>query len=153
MNTLIQVKMGDMHAAHNPTTLQTTGIGSCIVIILYDPIAKVGAMAHAMLPAAPAEPVSSPLRYVPNAIDAMLQELTAMGAHRDRLLAKLIGGAHMFSMYGTGRRGIGAENIASARKKLADENIPIAAEELGGSVGRTASIDLVSGVCSVETKM
>lgn len=42
--------IGEMKVVHNPHQLIIVGLGSCIGLSLYDRIAKVGGMAHIMLP-------------------------------------------------------------------------------------------------------
>lgn len=153
MSEHVVVRMGELHAAHNPCVLQTSGIGSCIAVALYDPVAKVGGLAHAMLPRQPEAGAPSQQRYVPVAVPVLVAEMIKLGAVTERMIAKLVGGAHMFSLYGDANKGIGAENIAAAREALQQQGIPVAGEEVGGSVGRTLTFDLVTGICSVETKM
>lgn len=183
MSDILSVKMGDMRTGHNPGVLATMGVGSCIVIILYDPITRLGGMAHAMLPSKPQKPFevfspernsgdaedsgdaeeslesstslasSSSFKYVDIAIPAMIQELVSAGANRGSLIAKLIGGAHMFALLGDSQRGIGMQNLEAARRILAEQRIPVNGEETGGTVGRNVRFDVSTGVCQVETKM
>ena len=54
----IEVKMGDIAVADRENNLITLGIGSCLVITLYDPKLRIGACAHAMLPAYNSSPVA-----------------------------------------------------------------------------------------------
>ncbi len=152
MTNVFSIKMGDLKVASEPAVLPSAGIGSCLAIILYDPVLKTGALAHAMLPHADADHANA-VRYVDCAIDIMLTELVRSGTQRGHIVAKLVGGAHMFSLYGDEHSSIGAKNIAEAKRKLSEERIPIASEETGGNVGRNLEFDLTTGVCSVETKM
>jgi len=152
MTETITIKMGEMRTAHNPAVLETAGVGSCLVVILYDEEAKVGGLAHAMLPhVITGQEASS--RFVDIAIDRMVPELMALGADKSRIVAKLIGGAHMFALYGNAQNGIGAKNIDAAKERLKLHHIPVSGEETGGTVGRNVRFDLHTGVCNVETKM
>src|SRR5690606_10864317 len=47
---LVKVRMADLQVAQATDRLRTTGIVSCVGVALYDPIAKIGGMAHVMLP-------------------------------------------------------------------------------------------------------
>jgi chemotaxis protein CheD len=155
MNHVVSVAMGDMQTGAAPAVLETVGVGSCVAVILYDPVAKVGGMAHAILPTQSAAPASlqKTFRYVDASVLSLIEKLIAAGARRDRLVAKLVGGAHMFELFGEAGRGIGAQNVEEARVILRENQIPIAGEETGGSVGRNVRFDLASGICSVETHM
>lgn len=46
----IEVHMGNMEIAKSPAKLLSLGVGSCIVICIYDTVSKIGALAHTMLP-------------------------------------------------------------------------------------------------------
>lgn len=79
---IIEISMSDMKAASNPHTLCSSGIGSCVVITLYDSQKRIGAMAHPMLTDSPASEagnisgsMENPLRFVNSAIDAMISAL------------------------------------------------------------------------------
>ncbi len=155
MNYSIVIPMGDMKTSKAPSVLETMGVGSCVAIIIYDPVACVGGMAHAILPSESSalSGESMGFRFVDTSINALLAALIADGARRDRLVAKLVGGAHMFSLFGDAAHGIGAQNVGKCREVLGRLDIPILAEETGGTVGRSVRFDLASGVCSVETHM
>lgn len=170
-NKIIDVSMSDMKAAGNPHMLRSSGIGSCVVVTLYDPVKKVGAMAHPML----AEPTRGlnglhadktdsvksvairknprSLRYVEQAIDAMISELTKMGAKKERLEAKLVGGANMFKVFDKSPDSIGAQNVEAAKKKLEKEGIKVIAADTGENCGRSVVFELTTGVVEVKTKI
>lgn len=155
MNHTLSIKMGEIQTGRSPDILETMGVGSCMVIILYDPLTKIGGMAHAMLPCMPAETSASTirLRYVDVTIDTLVDRLIRDGAQQNRLTAKLVGGAHMFPMYGDSGNGIGARNAEQARLRLKQKNIALIGEETGGSAGRNVRFDLASGICAIETRM
>ena len=157
MSHSVCVSMGGMMTGAAPTVLETVGVGSCLVIVINDPIAKVGGLAHAMLPSVfeggSHNAVGERSRYVDAAVDAMVEALLSAGARKDRLVARLVGGAHMFTLYGGVENGIGFRNLTQARCTLKQVGIPVMAEETGGTVGRNVRFDLASGICSVETHM
>lgn len=152
MSDSVIVKMGDIQSGVAPAVLETAGVGSCVAVVLYDPVSHVGGLAHAMLPQA-TPGTDAPARFVDAGIESLVAVMAAKGAQRGRLQAKLVGGAHMFTLFGDGESGIGARNVASAKAVLHRLDIPVAAEETGGTVGRNVRFDLSTGVCSVETKM
>lgn len=135
--------------------IKTAGIGSCVVVTLYDDELKVGGMAHAMLPTRKengSEYVLSP-KYTDEAIEILIAEIEQQGGKRERLKAKLIGGAKMFRLLSGDNFGIGFNNIEMARKKLAVYGILIESEDVGGTIGRSAEINLENGLVTVSSMM
>jgi chemotaxis protein CheD len=150
---IIHVQTADMQVGEQDQLLQSTGIGSCIVITLYDTQKKIGALAHAMVER-PKNITPSPtpsLRYIEDAIDAMLVALKALGVQKQNLVAKLFGGAHMFKVFDSKTKGVGAQNIAAAHTKLQQEGITIVSNDTGGNVGRTVLFDLSTGTVKITT--
>jgi len=175
-----EVPMGDIAVAKGAHNLITSGVGSCLVITLYDPKLQIGALAHTMVPssakrdtqfgqrlsthfpseAAPprqaslvAEHVSKKTKetkYVDIAIDQMLKGLVAKGAKRQDLEAKLIGGANMFPSIASDD--IGKDNVLSAKDKLNAEGIRIVGECVGGSQGRSVEFSPTTGIVTVKVK-
>lgn len=130
-----------------PAVLKAYGLGSCIAVGLYDPESGLGAMGHMLLPYRPAKtPLGSDSKYVDAGICQMVDELVRAGASRERLVAKITGGANMFeTAYQTLINSIGARNAKSARETLATLGVPLLGEEVGGNRGRTVEFDLASG--------
>ena len=165
-----EVQIGEIEAGKNEDELFASGIGSCLVITFYDPGQRIGALAHTMLPACrmvfetrnsghavPAgrqerrktSPGSPDTRYADTAIDEMLKKVEALGAKRESLEAKIIGGANMFSAF---RSDIAEDNISYARKKLKSIGVKLVGECTGGSQGRSMEFSIASGVVTVKTR-
>ena len=80
------------------TTLLTIGLGSCVAIALYDPEARVGGLAHILLPSpALSRRDQSPGKFPQTAIPLLLQDMVVLGARPARITARLAGGASMFT--------------------------------------------------------
>jgi len=150
---IIDVNMSEMKAATNPHLLRSSGIGSCIVITLYDSIKRIGAMAHPMLAENISGDTENPLRFIESAIDAMVLSLEKIGASKERLEAKIIGGANMFKVFDKNPDSIGTQNVEAAINKLKKEGIKIVATDTGENCGRSVSFDLSSGFVEVKTKI
>ena len=145
------MEMGDIAVAENGGNLTTSGIGSCLVITLYNAKLKIGALAHAMLPHSRA--AGQDLRntkYINVALDEMFQRmLTYDGAKKQDLEAKIAGGANIFP---TLDADIGKQNVLSAKEKLQKEGIRIVGECVGGSVGRSVEFCIATGIVTVKTR-
>jgi chemotaxis protein CheD len=136
-----------------PAELVTYGLGSCLGITLYDPVLKIGGLAHTLLPQPkPGMDVSRPGKFADTAIRLMFDDLLARGAVLERLEAKLFGGANMFAaLQEWSGESIGQRNITTAKKTLTELGIPLAAEDVGGNFGRTLVFNLESGKVTVKS--
>lgn len=150
---IIEVRMADMQIAATPARLVTRALGSCLGITLYHPAKKTGAMAHPMLPDIDkARMQSHSYRYVNSVIRKMVEGLEELGSQRNNLIAKIFGGAHMFSFIAADSiLNVGEKNIAMARVVFEELAIKIAGEEVGGTFGRTIELNLENGKVLVDT--
>lgn len=131
----VRVGVAEFGVAAGDTVLTTSGLGSCVGIALADPVAGVAGLAHAMLPTASGDE-RRPAKSVPEGVDRLLDALADAGADPDRTEAKLAGGSRMLDFSGVGE-GVGERNVVSAREVLADRGVPVVAEDVGGSHGRS----------------
>ncbi len=123
------------------------GLGSCVAVVLYDAISRVGGLAHVLLPdpSYSSEPEKH-WRYASTAIPGLVRELEAAGADRRRITARLVGGACMFQdLLPQNQPHLGERNVGAARAALARDGITVVAEEVGGDFGRAIHFDLNDG--------
>ncbi len=162
MSKTIEIRIAELFAGNHEYTIVTNGVGSCVVVVLHDGLARVGGMAHAILPRARDDQYQNTTRdsegrlfskYADKAIDILLLEVEARGAKRESLVAKLVGGAHMFTLLDGDKKGIGFENTESARARLLELGIKIETEVIGGTVGRNVYFDCATGVVEIITKV
>jgi len=153
MSQLIKVSMADYKTGASPASLISYGLGSCVGIALFDPVIKVGGLAHIMLPdSTQARSTENPAKFADTAIPLLLNEIIKMGAIKSRVLAKIAGGAQMFNfMNATEIMRVGERNIEAVRKVLRQLDIKLVAEDTGGNYGRTVELDLATGVLRVKT--
>ncbi len=118
----------------------TTLLGSCVAACMYDPVAGVGGMNHFLLPGDDGEEAEG-LRYGVHAMELLVNGLLKLGARRDRLQAKLFGGARMVESFGD----IGRRNVIFAERFLATEKIIDAGGDLGGVHARRVQFWAVQG--------
>ena len=111
----------------------STILGSCVAVCLWDSRISLGGMNHFLLPNDPLN--SSDLRYGNNAVRKLVEDMLARGAVKDRLMAKIAGGACVLDGFAA-KRSIGDQNVAVAKKILAQYGIAITSEHIGGRRGR-----------------
>lgn len=143
----LPVRIGELRVGSGSSLLFTLGLGSCVAVVLHDPAACIGGLAHPMLPEpSNGHPAGAPGRYVIRAVPDLIAAMVAAGAVRDRLHARLVGGASMFRdmLEGDGLR-LGRRNVEAAHEALAREGIPVAAEEVFGTYGRSVFLRTSSG--------
>lgn len=137
----IHVIQGEYQVVSEPNVVLSTVLGSCVAACLRDPEAGVGGMNHFLLPGGDTSGRQEADRYGAYLMELLINGLLKRGARRDRIEAKLFGGARMLQ----GLSDIGAQNSAFAREFLANEGIRILAENLGGTHGRRLEFFPVSG--------
>jgi chemotaxis protein CheD len=126
---------GQMYAAAHRCAI-TTVLGSCVSVCLYDVGSGVGGANHYVHPHAAAASLAEALRFGVPAIQALIASVVSLGARRDRLAAKVYGGAHVLKTMSGERWHLGAANVEVARTVLRAERIPVHAMEVGGVRGR-----------------
>jgi chemotaxis protein CheD len=117
--------------------MMTIGLGSCIGLTLYDDSLKIGAMVHIMLPDSSGR-TDRPGKYADTAIALILGELVKQGCRKGSLVAKMAGGACMFEYFGANLN-IGERNADRVKALLKENGIKLAAEDVGGKVGRSVT--------------
>ena len=135
-NDEIRIKMAEYTVAKPPNVLVTLGLGSCIGLALYDKYSKVSGLIHFMLPASNGK--KNTAKYADTGIPFLIEEMVKNGAKKRNIVAKLVGGAKMFS-FGEENSvmNIGKRNSEAAKEILKTEGIKIVAEDIGKDFGRT----------------
>lgn len=154
MSETVRVGMAEYKAAKSPATLVTLGLGSCVGVVLYDHIKKIGGLAHVMLPDSNFSVKKSfyPGKFADTAIDALMEEITKLGGNRSNIISKIAGGAQMFQIKSENNiMQIGKRNVAAVRAKLSQLNIKIAAEDVEGNYGRTIEFFCDTGELTIKT--
>jgi chemotaxis protein CheD len=142
----VNIVQGEQHVDNDPATVLTTLLGSCVAACLWDPKASVGGMNHFLLPGDRASakadmPASEAMRYGVHSMELLVNGLLRKGAQRERLQAKLFGGARMIK----GLTDVGELNAAFAERFLKAENIAIVGGSLRGETGRRIQFWPASG--------
>jgi chemotaxis protein CheD len=140
----VRVEMADMKVERRPIML-VTSVGSCVAICIYDSVNRCGGLAHIMLPNAGTDCKSIPSKYAESAVPTLVGAIKKLAGGGSCLLAKIAGGADMFSGLKCGMLRIGEKNVQASRQALQTEGIRIVAEDVGGTSGRRVSFNVVDG--------
>lgn len=146
---ILMVGIGDCAIARSPVKIKTSGLGSCLGITLYDRQKKIGGLLHTMLPnIQDAKIKGNPAKFTDAGIEYLIDEIIKRGGSREKLEAKIVGGAGMFE---NSRLNIGERNIRSARETMKKLGVPVIAEDTGKNYGRTVIFDTFTGDLLVKT--
>ena len=147
MGNVIKVGMADLKIAKAPDSLTTLGLGSCIGLTLYDPVAKIGGLVHYMLPdSTKLKNNTNIAKFGDTGIKELHRLMIQAGANPRRLVAKIAGGAKMFEVSGLSSVGnVGERNAEQAKIELRELRIPLVAEDTGLNYGRTVVLDCSTG--------
>lgn len=135
----IKVGMADLNVCESPDSITTLGLGSCVGVVLYDPTTRKCGMVHVMLPDSKAIANNQNIaKFADTGIDECLRRVLAIGAKREKLIAKIAGGSQMFSLNTSNSMlRVGDRNVEAVRQKLGELKIPILAADTGENYGRT----------------
>jgi chemotaxis protein CheD len=149
------VGMGEMVISKDPSdVLACIGLGSCIAMCIWDPVAKLGGVAHMLLPTSRSstEIMGSPAKYITNGVPNLINKMVKNGASKHNLIVKVTGGARMLNIPGENNiLDIGQRNILEVRAVMKRENIPILAEDVGGTYGRSIQLFMENGKIMVKS--
>lgn len=143
----VRIGIGELVVSKSPAVVRTL-VGSCVGVTLYDPLRKVGGMAHIVHPESNGR-VDQPGKYGDTAIRELLRNLNGLGAEQRRLVAKYAGGAKMLNAFSSNP--IGDLNVEMIERILTQFSIPILGKDCGGKNGRRLTLDLTLGTLRIET--
>lgn len=140
------MKVADFAVGKGGGVLSTIGLGSCVAIAIYDKQARVGGMAHVLLPSEGlSRDKDNRAKFPGTAVPLLLEEMKKLGA-RGPFTAKIAGGSSMFgALLPSGGINMGERNVLSSRQALSEAGIPLAAQDVGGDYGRSVYFHLDDG--------
>ena len=143
-----------MKVAKTEQGLITYALGSCIGICLYDSAARIAGMVHIMLPQPSSTgKIDNIAKYATTGVPELIKKMTAAGASKVRLTAKIAGGAKMFAMNGGSSAigEIGQRNAEMVRQILKQENIRLVGEDCGLDYARTMTFYRADGGAHIKS--
>jgi chemotaxis protein CheD len=141
---IITVGVGDLKIGRSPKVIKTS-LGSCVGVVLYDSVQKIGGILHLMLPSCN-DREGKPSKYadtgIPLLLDLMLNQAKSK---KNVLTARIFGGAKMFNV-SSELFDIGRANITETERLLKHFSIKITASRVGGTKGHQITLDTETGV-------
>ncbi len=151
MNNIVGVS--DMKISNNPEEILVTySLGSCIGVVIYDPIVKVGGLLHYMLPDSTidsAKAKKNPYMFCDKGIPGLFKESYSKGATKKNIRIYVFGGAQVLDQ--ANFFNIGKRNYSALRKMFFKNNVVITYEDVGGSVNRTVRLKISTGDIYIKT--
>jgi chemotaxis protein CheD len=153
----IVVGVGDMAVSDDVSAelvadLVTHSLGSCIGVIIYDPVKHVGGLLHAMLPNSlinPEKAKRTPAMFVDTGVPLLFRTAYELGAEKQRIIIKVVGGAEILDenkLFNIGKR-----NYQALVEILTHNGVRISAEQVGGQTSRTVRLDMKTGNVLIQS--
>ena len=151
----VVIGLGEMKVSRDADdVLVCLGLGSCVALCYHDPVAKLGAVAHIVLPSSEGRSLGSPGKFADTAVPALIKALTKAGGLKSRLTVRIAGGAQMtMASEASGIFSIGPSNVEATKQALRRAGLHLRAEDTGGSTGRTVRLVARSGEMVVDTQI
>lgn len=151
---LVTVDIADMQVSNNPDEILVTyALGSCIAVIVHDPVRVAGGMIHFMLPQSSISPEKAqekPAMFADTGIPILFERMYGLGCKKQNLVVKVTGGGNIYD--DKGLFNIGHRNYVMVRKMFWKNNVMISAEDVGGSKSRTARLFIKTGVVTIRSQ-
>lgn len=132
------------------TVLITSGLGSCLGIVLYDPGEMISGLVHVMLPSVSQARDSTPAKFVDTGVPLLIDEMVDAGARTNALQAWIVGGSEMIQ-FTSSEGSIGSRNIAMAEQLLETHNVELVDSDVGGNHGRSIAFDPSTAELTIRT--
>jgi chemotaxis protein CheD len=149
----IIIGVGDVAVSNQAgAELVTFSLGSCIGVLIHDPVVKVGGLLHLMLPESKLNnqrAQKQPAVFADTGLPVLFKSAYRMGAKKGRLRVVVVGGSQVMDT--SGHFNIGKRNYAAVRKIFWRNNVLVDREEVGGNVNRTVGLDVVTGRIWLKT--
>jgi chemotaxis protein CheD len=143
----LTVGISDCMLTRDPqTVLATHALGSCIALVIHDPVAQVGGLLHFMLPDSSIDRDRAhikPYMFADTGVPLLFRGSYELGAQKQRLVVGACGGAQVLA--GTDTFDIGRRNYLALRKILWKAGVMIHHEDIGGTQPRTVRLVVGTG--------
>jgi len=147
------VGVADMKVSNNPEdAVVTYSLGSCIGLVIYDPVVRAGGILHYMLPESGIDKekaAKKPYMFADTGIPRLFKAAYALGAKKPRIKIFVAGGAEILDQ--NGFFNIGKRNYLALKKMFFKNKVMIDKQEVGGNINRTVRIEIATGDIFMKT--
>jgi chemotaxis protein CheD len=145
------VGIGELIVTRNPRDIIVIpNLGSCLAVVVFDKVARVGGAVHCLLPlATPDADKKTPGLYVDTGVPLLLNEIFKAGASKKDLVIVAVGCASINDANSVFE--IGKKNHTVFKRLMWKNSLLITAEEIGGTVPRTVHLKLGPGTITVSS--
>ena len=162
--SLLALRPGDVVVAMADVKLSNTvgerlltyALGSCLGVVIHDPVARVAGLLHVMLPDSSidrAKAERNPAMFVDTGVPLLFRESYRLGARKERIVVKVVGGAHAGATEEADQFQIGKRNLLMLRKLLWKNNVLLHAHDTGGlQTSRTVVVDVATGALTIRSQ-
>jgi chemotaxis protein CheD len=124
--------------------IRTFALGSCVGVVIVDPVSFVTGMLHLVLPDGAQHPEraeKNPAYFADTGIPALIDAIEkSAGARSRRWICKIAGGAKVLNQTGGDTMDIGKRNLLAAKKHLWRFGLGPVAEDVGLTHSRTVTV-------------
>ena len=151
----VEVKTGEFRVARGDSRLLTRGVGSCVVVCVWDHARTMGGMAHIPMPSSaagtPDEALRAPGLFADTALPELIRLMEREGVCRQNLSVRLIGAGNMFAGgQGDFMNAIPRNLLHGATQVVQALGLHVAAQSVGGTFGRSVSFNVRSGLININ---
>jgi len=142
----LTVGVADLKESDQPhAVIVTYGLGSCLGVTCFDPVAGAGGMLHAMLPDSKKcdRLGAPPAMFLDTGLALLLENILRLGGNPERCEFKVFGGAAVLQAHDFFN--IGGRNIAMMKTLAGQYRLRVNVWDVGGQVNRTIRLHLATG--------
>jgi len=135
-----------MKIGRDADLIVTHALGSCLGLVVHDPVERVGGLLHAMLPLSkinPAKAEANPYMFVDTGVPVLFKALYEIGGLKSRMVIKAAGCGNPLGKNEIFK--IGERNHTILKKLLWKNNMLLENEDVGGTASRTLHFDVATG--------
>ena len=147
------VGVADMKVSNSRSeSIITYALGSCIGLVIYDPVVKVGGILHYMLPESSIDKekaAAKPYMFADSGIPRLFKSAYKLGAVKQRMKVYVAGGAEILDQKGFFN--IGKRNYMALKKMFFKNKMMITKQNVGGNTNRTIRIEIATGDIYIKT--
>lgn len=146
------INIAQIKIAESPEdVLIASNLGSCLGIGVFDPETKAAGLVHCLLPLSKSDSEKAdknPCMYVDTGFTFLLNQILSKGGNKQKLKIVVAGGANINDEENVFE--IGKKNYTILKKLLWKNGLLLKAEDVGGSVSRTLTMNAQDGKCFLK---